>query len=279
MNRIDNIESTHYNPYRFAFNGQEKIDEIAGAGNHNTAEFWEYDTRTGRRWNIDPMSSKYPWQSPYAVFNNNPIFYKDILGLQGTNPDEPSTNVSNKNSTEGQGITLPVCEIYGKKIEPKQKESSLWQKSFKIIKQVISLPLKVLSWAWGMTTGNNYSQPKPQHSSEDKYPETPPSDHTIDFGDGAMGPVYSSRKYKNESSSATQKVTNADDINKKTMKKTKMIITKQGDNTFGFETKNKNGETDKRSNKSRDWLNEINQEYYDQFFDKEYDTMQIKPKN
>ena len=40
--------------YRFGFNGQEKVDEIAGAGNHTTAEFWEYDTRLGRRWNRDP---------------------------------------------------------------------------------------------------------------------------------------------------------------------------------------------------------------------------------
>jgi hypothetical protein len=43
--------------YRYGFNGQEKSDEIAGEGNHNTAEFWEYDTRTGRRWNAGLWSS------------------------------------------------------------------------------------------------------------------------------------------------------------------------------------------------------------------------------
>ncbi|MFO0322304.1 MAG: hypothetical protein ACK504_07750, partial [Bacteroidota bacterium] len=41
--------------YRYGFNGQEKDDEIAGNGNINTAEFWQYDTRLGRRWNIDPV--------------------------------------------------------------------------------------------------------------------------------------------------------------------------------------------------------------------------------
>jgi hypothetical protein len=39
--------------YGFAFNGQEKDDEVSGAGNTMTAEFWEYDTRLGRRWNVD----------------------------------------------------------------------------------------------------------------------------------------------------------------------------------------------------------------------------------
>lgn len=40
--------------YRFGFNGQEKDDEMSGEGNTNTAEYWEYDARLGRRWNIDP---------------------------------------------------------------------------------------------------------------------------------------------------------------------------------------------------------------------------------
>jgi hypothetical protein len=69
--------------YRFGFNGQEKVDEIAGAGNHTTAEFWEYDTRLGRRWNRDPVVK--PWESSYACFANNPIWYSDVNG------DDPAT--------------------------------------------------------------------------------------------------------------------------------------------------------------------------------------------
>jgi len=64
--------------YRFGFNGQEKVNEIAGIGNHNTALFWEYDTRLGRRWNLDPKPSLSV--SNYAVFGNNPIVYKDFKG-------------------------------------------------------------------------------------------------------------------------------------------------------------------------------------------------------
>jgi RHS repeat-associated protein len=65
--------------YRYGFNGQEEDKEVfAGA---NTAEYWMYDARLGRRWEKDPKS--YYWQSVYATFNNNPIYYKDPLGLEG----------------------------------------------------------------------------------------------------------------------------------------------------------------------------------------------------
>jgi len=68
--------------YRYGFNGMEKVDEVSGNGNHYTAEFWEYDPRTGLRWNTDPLA--YPWQSPYVCFNNNPIVFTDPLGLFGS---------------------------------------------------------------------------------------------------------------------------------------------------------------------------------------------------
>ncbi|NOT37294.1 MAG: hypothetical protein HOP11_07940 [Saprospiraceae bacterium] len=68
--------------YRYGYNNQEKDEEVAGNGNTNTAEFWEYNTRLGRRWNLDPVVEA--GQSGYACFNNNPIAYNDI---KGDNPD------------------------------------------------------------------------------------------------------------------------------------------------------------------------------------------------
>jgi RHS repeat-associated protein len=68
--------------YRFSFNGQEQDNEIAGDGNIMTAEFWEYDTRLGRRWNVDPIT--YSCQSSYTTFNNNPVIFVDPLGLFGS---------------------------------------------------------------------------------------------------------------------------------------------------------------------------------------------------
>jgi hypothetical protein len=64
--------------YRFGFNGQERDDEVSGAGNSYTAEFWQYDCRLGRRWNVDPKSSYSV--SVYACFANNPIWYNDVKG-------------------------------------------------------------------------------------------------------------------------------------------------------------------------------------------------------
>jgi hypothetical protein len=66
--------------YRFGFNGQEKVNEIAGVGNHNTAEFWEYDTRVARRWNLDPRFKEIPNQSPYSINHSNPVVNTDKNG-------------------------------------------------------------------------------------------------------------------------------------------------------------------------------------------------------
>jgi len=64
--------------YRYRFNGQEQDNEIAGTGNIMTAEFWMYDTRLGRRWNVDPKPDASV--SSYACFRNNPIWLNDVLG-------------------------------------------------------------------------------------------------------------------------------------------------------------------------------------------------------
>jgi hypothetical protein len=56
----------------------EKDDEISGNGNSYTAEFWQYDPRLGRRWNVDPVIL--PSESPYAAFRNNPILLNDPEG-------------------------------------------------------------------------------------------------------------------------------------------------------------------------------------------------------
>ena len=64
--------------YGFGFNTQEKVDEIAGAGNHYTAPFWEYDPRVVMRWNTDPVTRAY--KSPYVINSNNPITNNDPDG-------------------------------------------------------------------------------------------------------------------------------------------------------------------------------------------------------
>ncbi len=64
--------------YRFGFNTQEKDNEIYGIGNSTSAEFWQYDCRLGRRFNIDPKPNS--GISVYACFGNNPIWKTDYKG-------------------------------------------------------------------------------------------------------------------------------------------------------------------------------------------------------
>jgi len=71
--------SYNANGYRFGFNGQKKDDEVFNDPSTSyTAEFWQYDSRIGRRWNLDPKPN--PAISQYATFALNPILYNDMLG-------------------------------------------------------------------------------------------------------------------------------------------------------------------------------------------------------
>ena len=99
--RVDNVLITYVDEvittvceqrpasYRYGFQNQERDDEIAGKGNSYTAEFWQYDSRLGRRWNIDPVVKHN--ESPYATFANNPIYFNDpdgkdaIITIDGNN--------------------------------------------------------------------------------------------------------------------------------------------------------------------------------------------------
>lgn len=90
----------YVNRYRYGFNGMEKDDEVKGSGNSYTTEFRQYDSRLGRWLSIDPMMSKYPHQSPYAAYNNNPVYFIDPYGLEGVGePLNPETD--NQNSNDG----------------------------------------------------------------------------------------------------------------------------------------------------------------------------------
>jgi hypothetical protein len=64
--------------YRFGFNTQEKSIELNSGGNITTALFWEYDSRIGRRWNLDPVDK--PWASRYHTLSNSPLSNSDPNG-------------------------------------------------------------------------------------------------------------------------------------------------------------------------------------------------------
>ena len=51
---------------------------MLGDGVSLSAEFWQYDSRLGRRWNVDPVFKEY--ESPYACFAGNPVWFADYDG-------------------------------------------------------------------------------------------------------------------------------------------------------------------------------------------------------
>ena len=81
--------------YRYGMNGQEKDEEL-GSG-VTTAEYWEYDAKLGRRWNVDPKP--FVDISRYACFVNNPILFPDPNG-DIVDPGEKGTREYRRNMRE-----------------------------------------------------------------------------------------------------------------------------------------------------------------------------------
>jgi RHS repeat-associated protein len=70
--------------YRYAFQGQEKDDEIKDTGNSYTTEYRQYDYRLARWTSLDPVSH-YQY-SPYSAYDNNPTYFIDPNGAESENP-------------------------------------------------------------------------------------------------------------------------------------------------------------------------------------------------
>ncbi len=88
--------------YRYGFNGQENSDEIAAG--LTTAKYWEYDSRIGRRWNVDPVTKVE--ESPYLCFGGNPILYSDKDGDEANKDKKKPKDKGKKNTTidAGHGV-------------------------------------------------------------------------------------------------------------------------------------------------------------------------------
>ena len=86
MQNSTNISSTFskycIGYYGFAFNGQEKTDEVSGVGNHLDFKYRGYDPQTGKFWSVDPLFKDYPWNSMYCFAENDVIRAKDLEGAE-----------------------------------------------------------------------------------------------------------------------------------------------------------------------------------------------------
>jgi len=97
-NRFEGVDEA-----RHLFNGMEHDMEVSGNGNSYTTEFRQYDPRLGRWKSLDPLMAQFPWQSPYVVFDNNPIFYTDPLGLAAEGGGDEGEPVK-----KGSGEEIPL---------------------------------------------------------------------------------------------------------------------------------------------------------------------------
>jgi RHS repeat-associated protein len=101
----------------YSFQAQEHDDEVAGNGNSYTAEFWQYDSRLGRRWNIDPVFKEH--ESPYACFANNPIWITDPTGADSSLYDSNTGKFITKGITEKDDKTAIWIVDSKKDYDPK----------------------------------------------------------------------------------------------------------------------------------------------------------------
>jgi RHS repeat-associated protein len=70
--------------YRYGFNGMEKESDVYGEGNAYTTEYRMMDVRLGKWFSRDMVVK--PWESPYAVNRNSPLYLIDPLGLDPVKP-------------------------------------------------------------------------------------------------------------------------------------------------------------------------------------------------
>ena len=68
--------------YRFGFNGKENDNESKGLGNQQDYGNRIYDPRLGKFLSVDPLSTNFPWYTPYQFAGDKPIIAIDLDGLE-----------------------------------------------------------------------------------------------------------------------------------------------------------------------------------------------------
>jgi RHS repeat-associated protein len=96
------VEKTGY-AYRYGFQGQEKDDEVKGAGNSVNYKYRMHDPRVGRFFAVDPLAAKYPHNSPYAFSENNVIHMVELEGTEKELPDYARYAEKHSTSDPGRG--------------------------------------------------------------------------------------------------------------------------------------------------------------------------------
>lgn len=86
---------------------------MKGTGNQQDYGMRIYDPRVGRFLSVDPLAHKFPWQSPYVSFDNNPINKIDPDGRAAYSPIY---------GTDGKFLGTDDQGLQGKAIVMKQED-------------------------------------------------------------------------------------------------------------------------------------------------------------
>ncbi len=103
--------------YRFGFNGKENDNEVNGLANSLDFGNRIYEPRIARWLSVDPSQKKHPNISPYASFEDNPIYFKDPDGLDASYSITPDHTITFKTQ-----IYITGKEANNNKAEEMQKQ-------------------------------------------------------------------------------------------------------------------------------------------------------------
>jgi RHS repeat-associated protein len=68
--------------YRYGFNGKENDNDVKGEGNQIDYGKRVYDPRIGKFLSTDPLTSQFPYYTPYQYAGNKPIWAMDLDGAE-----------------------------------------------------------------------------------------------------------------------------------------------------------------------------------------------------
>ena len=80
--QMENRHGREISSYRYSFQGQEGDPEIKGKGNSYNYKYRMHDPRLGRFFAVDPLTAKYPHNSPYAFSENRVLDAIELEGLE-----------------------------------------------------------------------------------------------------------------------------------------------------------------------------------------------------
>ncbi len=125
--------------YRYGFNGKENDNDVKGEGNQQDYGLRIYDPRLGKFLSVDPLFKEYPWNSPYAFAENEPIANIDLDGAEKMPYKSPSQlpklgKTSSYTTKMGAGGQSYSVEEWGQKYNINQM--TVYEKSVDAFGQV-----------------------------------------------------------------------------------------------------------------------------------------------